>query len=1052
MDIHETEDVRKKSWVDILPGPLLAAVALGVYWLTLSDGAFPGLSAGLIAERMGLVPDLKAGNPLWSMLGWVVARLPVGTASMRFNAFSMLCGAVAVWLMYHVVCRVIWLAIRIDETNVRHSRAASILAGIGAALFLAFCRPFWAAANRASTGTFHAMLLLVVTAVYLGYVERRGRGRAMFFAFLYGLGVVEYAAFIPLALLFGLHLIYLLWHDEQLGMRRVLGLLLCAGLGLSMYFFAAWHFVGSEGYVLREYGGFWQVLWYGWRDQYWQITRSLSKSGWLLVVVGTIVPWLTALTVGQRALNGERDWSYYLLHVVMSALAICVLLSVDWWEDLFKGRDIPIAPYLLAATAFGYLIAYWLLLPSVWVVAAGEKPRSPVLRWVGLAIALPALAISALMPRLNADAVETDGSTVVNTYSRMILDSLDGRKWLITEGLFDNNLLVAAAERGCTVELVDLSSGRNPVYLRYLRPRLPTARLRNLTQVGMVPMLREWLRSVPGTVDDVAILPAPDLWVGAGFTAVPSKTVFLGAEKIEDVPLKELLAEHTGFWSLFDAQLTGEAKKANSAFEIDSHMRRHTSMIANNLGVLMQDGGMTNEAFMCYRQAEEIHPGNVSALLNQKAMIDAGFNADQSEAVLARLKGLLKSSGSHRIWMLARYHGYVRTPEAFAGLGWTWARSGMRRMAGMQIRRAINLAPQSKKGLLKGMLAGLQIEGEKEESETLYYEILVENPKDVHALLGIMRIAASVGDIAKAEDYLAKAKDAGATPLRVDLEAAGLALLAGKLGDSEGLLLRVTESKPDITRAWAMLGVVATRKSDERLFTKCLGEVRRLAPGTPGPWLLQAEWSLFHRDFTGAREALQRVLQVDAGNRGVLEQLLDVCLVVGPKELLEEVAKALLAMDQQHAAANYVMGSIRLSEGRSESAEDFLRASLQGARSPYALNDLAWLLLSDGKNEEGAALAREAIGHEEGRKRPEMWDTLGVALIRLADLEGAEKALKQALSISQANPELFVSMAELEMKKGNREKARELVGVVSEKDHLLPRETHQRLLELKRQL
>ena len=47
----------------------------------------------------------------------------------------------------------------------------------------------------------------------------------------------------------------------------------------------------------------------------------------------------------------------------------------------------------------------------------------------------------------------------------------------------------------------------------------------------------------------------------------------------------------------------------------------------------------------------------------------------------------------YRLWALGNYYGYIRSPEIFIRLGFTWARSGRPGEALSQIRRAIDFIP-----------------------------------------------------------------------------------------------------------------------------------------------------------------------------------------------------------------------------------------------------------------------------------------------------------------------------------------------------------------------
>ena len=58
----------KTNWIDRIIGPVVALVAFGVYWATLSEGAFPGVSATLVVSHLGLYPQLSPASPLWSLV------------------------------------------------------------------------------------------------------------------------------------------------------------------------------------------------------------------------------------------------------------------------------------------------------------------------------------------------------------------------------------------------------------------------------------------------------------------------------------------------------------------------------------------------------------------------------------------------------------------------------------------------------------------------------------------------------------------------------------------------------------------------------------------------------------------------------------------------------------------------------------------------------------------------------------------------------------------------------------------------------------------------
>ncbi|MCK5850214.1 MAG: DUF2723 domain-containing protein, partial [Kiritimatiellae bacterium] len=528
---------------------VLGVAGFVLFYSTLSVGPFPGLSARLISESAGLYPRLTPNHPLWSGLGWLLARVPFGELSFRLNLFSALCGAVSLSLLYNIVTTTVRVTIEKGIRDVLPSRVASRLAGISAVLFFAFCVPFWSACNRVSIASFDILLLLCLTRVFMVYAVSGKTIHALLFAFIYGVFTVEVSALIILSPVFGLYLLILLWRNEGFSVRSITAVVLSSFVGLLLYFLVAWIFFGSEGYGLRGYTNYWQVIWCLWRDQYWVLTRSMPRQGWLIVIVVTVVPWLTCIGVAKRGLNSEKDWSYYALHAVMTALVICVLLEVEWLAKLLKGGVVPVTPYLLTASVYGYLVAYWFLLPMNWhSYRSSSDSRGGLGRWLGLVIAIPALAVLLVVPFRNVERTDTRSAKGVNQYAEMIIDNLDGRTWLVTDGAIDDNLAIAGEKKGVEVQLVNLRGGRSSIYLKYISSRLSNIRLKNALDIGIVPMLQDWIEMDDNIENVLAMLAGQYVWLNSGMTIVPNKMLFFATKDPEGLDLDALLARHEEFW------------------------------------------------------------------------------------------------------------------------------------------------------------------------------------------------------------------------------------------------------------------------------------------------------------------------------------------------------------------------------------------------------------------------------------------------------------------------------------------------------------------------
>lgn len=1037
------------TWKDLCIAAALGLAALVVYSLTLSVGPYPGESARLMVQHMGLFPKLSPRHPLWTIVVRMLPFLPPADITFKLNAFSAVCGAAVVALLYSVMRAAVLGAMDVDKENRSRAVVAARLAGISAALFLAFCVPFWAVSNRAHTAAFDLLLLLSAARLFVHYAVSGKTWAAMVFAFFYGVGVVEFATFIVFAPLFALGLGWVFSKQQGFRAGPIVGIAACGLAGLCMYLMAAWLFYGSSGYELREYPGFLRIVWFMWRDQYLLITRSLPRVGWLIVVFVMFVPWLSALGVARRALNGEKDWAYYVLHAVMTGLTVGILFNakISPWRMLGFNRLL-VTPYVLAASLYGYLLAYWFLLPSVLWQDAEERARIWARRLLSGIAAVIGVGLTLVVPWLHVEEADGRPAAHVNRYAKEVLKCCRGCAWLVTDGSVDNHLILAAREAGASLEVLNLRAGNNEVYMRHVASKFTSPRYRNLAELGAFPLVQEWLRTDSNAVDRVAVLADPDLWIGAGLSYVPDRLVFRGTREPSSLDADALLSRHQEFWDRFVPQMQFQDDDGRLA-AFRTHVLRHTSMVANNLGVLMEDLGKNRAAFQAYQQARRMFADNISALLNLSVMLDEGYSAPEAESIRADVKALLSGVKKYHIWSLSRFYGYVRLPQAFAQLGMTWALSGQPGLAVSRLKTAMDLLPEEDRAPVKQALADVYlVEQESEKSESLYRELLQQQPDNRRALLGMCRLSARKGDFAAAYAFLDRASDAGVPDRRVALERANVLILQGDTEQARSILWDMVKREPDTFAAWsALIGVLAAERDVEGLET-CVERLRHVG-GDQGLSLSVASGhlALLRNDVQEARSQFTRALALRPEHRRILTMLLRLDVMQGRKALARERAKQLLELDPGHAFANYVQGTLKLEEGRDTLAEDLFRRSLRRERAAYVLNDLAWLLQERDALEEAEALAREAISSQP--ETHQFWDTLGVTLMKAGRLQEAEKALDRALSLFQGDLSVFLHMADVQVRLGNRDRAEDIIAMLSEKRGQLTSDDAQELLRLR---
>ena len=184
--------------------PALAAAVGGlsfvVYYMTMAPG-LQFIDSGELATVAALLGIAHpTGYPLFTLIGWLFAHLPLGGAVIfRLNMMAAaLCAAGAsVWFLDFR--RVILLCRLRDGTERLACAAAS-----SAALMLAFSRTYWSQALEIEVYPLHLLLsgLIVLTFLRANFPlegERVGIGRWYGFAFAVGLGFANHMSTILLA-------------------------------------------------------------------------------------------------------------------------------------------------------------------------------------------------------------------------------------------------------------------------------------------------------------------------------------------------------------------------------------------------------------------------------------------------------------------------------------------------------------------------------------------------------------------------------------------------------------------------------------------------------------------------------------------------------------------------------------------------------------------------------------------------------------------------------------------------------------------------------------
>lgn len=1035
---------RRLEVIDWTVGAAVALLALVVYSVTCSVGAYPGTSARELVTCLGLFAPLSPENPIWRWVAGGIGSLAGARAVSALNAFAVVCGAVAVWQTYRITSLALRLTISVREIEESRARIAAMVGGVASALSFAFCMPFWVSATRASQESFHAVMLLGTLWLFLAW-WRDGRTWQLLLTWIAcSLGVVELATFIPFVPILGGFTLYRLLQMELLNRRQVLLVVAAAVVPLGLYAAVTGMFVGTEGYELRGYESFGQVLWFWWRDQYMLLRHGLPQVGWLLILCLTVVPWLAVLAVGRHSLNRTRDTGLLLLHVVLAGVVAVTLLNlkISPWRLVGWGQML-VTPYLLASLVWGYLTAYALLLPQAWwsrEMMVREAIRRKRDRF-GVALALPFVAIVAVASFRNVSETDARPAAFVNEIARDIVDALGEREWLVTDGTVDNHVLLVSREHGKRLQTINLFD-RTDVYMRLLASRFADPAYRNLMQVSTPGFVREWLARDPSSVQKVAVFSEPDLWLAAGYSALPSRLLYLGrpVEQMSSVQTGDLLAYHRTFWDGMKGR-SMEEKIRQPADWLNARLVRHAGSVANNLGVLLEDCGQTNEAFSAYQTARRIDSGNISALLNLGVLVDRGYVTDAKDAIRGDLEALQKTVKQKlHAWTLSRHYGYVRVPELYVQVGWNWVLSGQPGLGVSRLLKAVELSsdPARAQVAQQALAYAFLAQNEQESGEAVCMDLLRQDPSNVVALVGMSRLSLRNRDVRSAVSYLERAEKAGAPARTLGFDWASIHLASGDTAKARVILERMVDEDPGMVRAWAMLAGVLEQEKDTRGVERCLLRLESSREGRGVAALVRGKIAMDGMDLPVARRNLDVAHKAMPGHVGALELLIRLDLVQAKQDLAKTHALELLRLRPNHALGNYVLGTIHLSEGKLDVAEDSLRRSMAVEKTPAVLNDLGWLLYKKGRQDEAEELTRAALAMRSDMYQA--WDTLAAILMKKGRLDEAGECLDKALSIFADDPVVHLHKIDLLLLRGQKDAARQALAVIKGKRETLPLE------------
>ncbi|MBU0677095.1 MAG: tetratricopeptide repeat protein [Verrucomicrobia bacterium] len=890
-------------------GATLTLGALAIYVLTLCPVAFPGESSVFIVEVLGLVPFPATSHAIWGWVVAAVAKMPMGSIVGRMNLFSSICGALALWFIY-----LLNASGRYWGDSQRLVFWEPVVRGAAACGYLIFMVPFWYAATRTHFLTFDVLLLAFSLWLLASFNRSHKTWELYLFGFAYGVGIVESTAFVIAAIPVGLIALAIIWRTGPGWVRSIVGLLLFGVLGLLVYLPAAWQYSQTQAYQWREYETFFQILWYMWRDHWLLIKALVLQRGWLLFVLACFAPWmLTAAIATGKLLRNERGIPAILWHALILIWSLLVVFNTPAApaERLGLGKLV-LAPYLFSSAAFGYVVGWF-----YWLFLGPEVEFEPRRRKVAAGTTVFLLCFLIAAACVNSWAVERDGPRAVQRYVDELLEEVEGREWLASNGFLDEIITLTAHEKGQDIKLISLSHGQLEPYRKYLATQIDSPRLQSLVQIGLLPFFREWARTDEDFGKKLAVHAVPNVWTVTGFVPIASKMVYFGAKDLDEIDLQEVLAANRRFWADTVPDLVAARDHSKLIRPLARGICQHVSRLANDLGILFENAGDHASASEAYKTAREINMLNASALLNlHNMLLETGEDMEEFTHLEDELDNLLNHPMNRvPLPLLVDMHGHIRSPNSLRRLQEVW---------------------------------------------------------------GMIRERTSAPD--------------------PEFEAAFRMYYAGRVGEAKDAVLRILEKRPDHDRAWVLRGLIAHNENDVEELERCIAYMHAQEKEWLPLLIIGAQRALMAGDQQKAKQYYRRILAQRPGDVASLQALLIMAIGEGNDEDMAFCVERLITIDPDNLWANLALGLQQSEEGDFELAETSYRKSLEKYDSPYALNNLAWILQEKGEYQEALRMAKRGIAANKSLYA--IWDTLGVILMKMGYPDRALVSLDQAIKLN----------------------------------------------------
>ena len=846
MEYKFYNDEKKKSvaLMDWVVSLALGGIATLLYLICAVDSVPVGLEKVVLSWCGG---GVQSYSPF--PISGAIAK--VFGASKYVSAFA---GGLSVILLFHIVSFFIRGCFG-DQYSSSHKRITSRIGGIVAALIFIFTPSAFSAATHPGPAALNTLFALVALAVFVPFFKSNIIV-TLVAAFISG-AILSLASADTITILFLMPLCgTFAWISAV--KRGSLGY-----LGAGLFLFA---FLLMIPFVIMATGNL---------DMYIQAQKQFFKdeavsSAWFCALLFAIIPFIISLfscatVFGDNKKNGFIAWVFHFIMSIVVILAVASPISVS--SVLGYSGYQPMVIAALAASISGYLASYWWTLVKTSIKTNNSDDRNPnsvnISKSVGYVggIGFSLILVLALMTNFIMD-VDFSDKTSLDKIAEDVINEMGERSWIVTDGLIDDNLELAAIRKGKKINLVSLAREKDDEYVNTLSQIVLTSQLggsecsKELVKLlapswnkkqRLVPFIEYWLKNDPNADKSVVIWGAPQLWINAGKDPHPGFYFFGGDEtKASKISYQSWQARWAAIkdylemgkaWGSYRSVVNGEGAHFNVRERKMHNLRRHLGFMATSQGYNYHYNGfkyfekdMTAEgneelekAFKLYELVlNEIDPDNLAALFNEEVLATKNnfLKAIQKRKELDKgLEAFKKDPNRHyHPFRLSLLYGSICDPEFMIKYAQMLSKSGQKSQGLFLMRRAIDLIPTEQRRLVElNLLVHYFSDGtaeNKAEARRICQSEIKREPNNRVALARLSELEAQDGNLSLAIEYLERALKGVENDSRYAKLMARLHLMRNEFRDAELTLRKARDENPKDIQTLALLTQVLIRMAD----------------------------------------------------------------------------------------------------------------------------------------------------------------------------------------------------------------------------------------------